>query len=276
MNSRDLDPTDEDFDMDNLVEFAPATQGPAAEFAAYAQGVKEALIALPSIEVPFVEESEWMGYDPDVPFMNAEIARAHRDLTSVWRTLECLQDRFELLARAHRTGQELSSERVDAKHGIAGKRIEIVVDNAWGNHPVDGDWNKARASVEFDQSKYIDLATSGAYHLSYERREDDEMFAIALLFESLGFVSNGNDDPVWTVYSTPPKGTIRELRDGLERLGYHYRLWTKRTYRIEGELGDDDRECSLLGAPEDHVDWIMRNPDNRNSTELPPWLVNAV
>lgn len=271
MNFRDFDPTEDEMDMANAIPFDPTQKDVAARFASYAEAVNEALNALPSIEIEYKHLPFGELFDPDAPLMNEEIGRAHNELNSAWKTLECLRDRLKLVARAYREDEEMSAARVDAKHGIAGKRIEIVVNNAWGNHPVDGDWVKARKSEKFDQSKYIDLATSGAYHLSYGRREDDEMFALALLFESMGFVSNGNDDPVWTVYTTPPKGTIRRLCEGLERLGYHYRLWTKRTYRIESELGDDDRECSLQGAPEDHVDWIMRNPDSRRSTELPPW-----
>jgi hypothetical protein len=226
----------------------------ASEFTAYAEAVQQAIVALPSIDVPHMQLPPWDLHDPDAPLMNSEIGRAHEELVSVWKTLECLQDRFKLLAKAYQEGEELSAERVDAKHGIAGKRIVIVVDNAWGNHAIDGDWEEASSSGEFDQAKYIDLATSGAFYLSYGDREDDELFALALLFESLGFVSNGQRPPVWAVYQTPPVGTIRRLREGLERLGYHYRLWTKRTYRIADELGEDDRECSWEGAPQEHID----------------------
>jgi hypothetical protein len=222
------------------------------EFSAYAQAVQQAIFALPSIEVPHMQLPPWDLRDPDAPLMNSEIGRAHDELVSVWNTLQCLQDRFELLAEGYRKGVELSAERIDAKHGLAGKRITITVDNAWGNHPIDGDWDKT--SGEFDQSKYIDLATSGAFYLSYGDREDDELFALALLFESLGFVSNRQRPPVWAVFKTPPVGTITRLREGLETLGYHYRLWTKRTYRIEAELGDDDQECSWEGAPQEHID----------------------
>lgn len=257
MNSRDFDQTEED--MANAIPFEPTQKEVAAKFAAYAEAVNEALNALPSIEIEYKHLPFGELFDPDAPLMNEEIGRAHDELNSVWNTLECLGDRLKLIARAYRDDEELSAARVDAKHGIAGKRIEISVDNSWGDHPIDGNWDNT-----------IDLSKNGAFHLCCGAREDDEEFALALLFKSLGFVPNGDQPPVWTVFQTPPKGTIRRLRDGLESLGYHYRLWTKRTYRIEGELGDDDRECSLQGAPEDHVDWIM-NPDSRKSTELPPW-----
>ncbi|ANL87083.1 hypothetical protein [Rhizobium phaseoli] len=270
MKFGDFDPTEDEMDMAHAIPFDPTQKDVAARFSAYAVAVNEALNVLPSIEIEYKHLPFGELFDPDAPLMNEEIGRAHNELDSAWKTLECLRDRLKLIARAYREDEELSGERVDAKHGIAGKRITITVDNAWGNHPVDGDWGKAIAS-EFDQSKYIDLAKSGAFHLSYGAREDDEEFALALLFKSLGFTPNGDRPPVWTVYTTPPKGTIRKLRDGLERLGYHYRLWIRRTYRIEAELGDDDVECSLQGAPEDHVDWTMRNPDSRKSTELPPW-----
>ncbi|MGR9293672.1 hypothetical protein ACU8OS_35490 (plasmid) [Rhizobium leguminosarum] len=260
MNSRDLDPTDEDMDMANATPFDPIQKDLAKRFAGYAVAVNEALNVLPSIEIEYKHLPFGELFDRDAPLMNEEIGRAHDELNSVWKTLECLRDRLKLIARAYHDDEELSAARVDAKHGIAGKRIEISVDNSWGDHPIDGNWDNT-----------IDLSKSGAFHLSYGGREEDEEFALALLFQSLGFVSNGGRNPVWTVYTTPPAGMITRLREGLERLGYHYRLWSKRTYRLEGELGDDDRECSYEGAPESHIEWLDRNPQPSRSSEVPPW-----
>ncbi|MGH0214406.1 hypothetical protein NKY66_10880 [Sinorhizobium meliloti] len=228
--------------MSHTGQAEPTQKELAEQFTAYAHAVQEALIAFPSIEVPYKQLLPWEHFDHDAPLMNAEIGRAHDELVSAWKTLECLQDRLKLLAQAYRMGDEISAERVDAKHGIAGKQITITVDNAWGEHPIDGDWDNT-----------IDLATSGAFHLSYGAREDDEEFALGLLFQSLGFAPNRDSPPVWTAYQTPPVGTITRLREGLERLGYHYRVWKKRTYRIAAELGDDDQECSYEGAPAEHI-----------------------
>lgn len=142
-------------------------------------------------------------------------ANAARDRLGILRDITSIPGEIDT--------RDIRTDWIDAKHGVDGKRLRILVQET----------------------------TEGSFAMTYEakRVSEPDAFALQLLFTNGEYSWNGDEwNPVWTFKGDMPDGVVALFRGCLDRLGFHYIEWQGRVDLIGGQeaLGRTGRHDGIL------------------------------